>query len=167
MHVVERDKKWTVLSERTHDREERNPEQACVQEPLVRLPQEQCDLESAPLNRHQPRQRRVQHRCEEITDGCERDLCLGIGRARRQKAEAAFTGEAKPLVPERGLADSCIPLEQQRLPTRRYSLEERLECLQLLPPADDLGCHRTLPAGPPPTRVSRHTTASRQSVSAL
>ena len=30
LHVVERDKKWPVLGERTHDREKRKPEQARV-----------------------------------------------------------------------------------------------------------------------------------------
>src|SRR5262249_49351744 len=76
------------------------------------------------------------------------DLRLRGGRTGRQKAEAALTCEAKPLVPERGLADSRIALEQQRLPAGRQSLQKRLERQQFLPPADDLACHRTPPIAP-------------------
>ena len=51
------------------------------------------------------------------------------------------------LLPERGLADSRIALEQQCLPARGHSPQKRLERQQLLAPANHLGCHRTLPAG--------------------
>ncbi len=62
LHVVECDEQRAVPSECSHDREERNAEQARVRGLSVRLPQEQRDLERAPLDRRQPRQRRFQHR---------------------------------------------------------------------------------------------------------
>jgi hypothetical protein len=99
------------------------------------------------LNRRQLRERLLHHRREQIADGCERDLCLGMGRARRQGAEAALAREPIALLPERGLADPRIALEQQCLPARGHSLQKRLERQQLLAPANHLGCHRTLPAG--------------------
>jgi hypothetical protein len=123
LHVVERDKEWAVLCKRAHDRKEREAQDGRGRS--VRPPQEQRDLERrAALNRNQLPQRRFQHRREEIADGRECELGLGAGRARRQDADVALSREAKPLGPERGLADSCVALELQRLPARRGSPQE-------------------------------------------
>ena len=104
----------------------------------IRLADEKRDLERTPLNRHQPRQRLVQYRREQIADRCERDLQLGLRRARREDAEATLVREANSRLPERGLADSRVALEQQRTPAGGESLEEFAQRGEFFAPTDDL-----------------------------
>ena len=144
LHVVEADKKRPVLSKRADDREEGEPEQAHFWRRPVRLPHQQRGLERMPLNRRHLRQGLLHHWPKHITDGCERDLCLGIGRARRQGAEAALVREPIALVPERGLADARVAFEQQCLSAGGHGLQKPIERQQLLAPSDELDCHRTL-----------------------
>ena len=145
LHVVQSEEKRPILSKSAHHREQREPEQPHLRRRPVRLPHQQRGLERAPLNGRQLRQRLLDHRGEHVADGCERDLRLGVGRTGREDAEAAFPREPVRLLPERGLADPGVTLEQQCLATGRHDAQERIERLQLLAPADDLDCHRTCP----------------------
>src|SRR6266487_5083990 len=87
-----------------------------------------------------------------------------MGGARRQDAEAALACEPIPLLPERGLADSRIALEQQCLPAGGHSPQKPIERQQFLGPADDLAYHRTLfPRAITPDSASRAQITSGQS----
>jgi hypothetical protein len=82
LHVVKAEQKRPVPSKRPYDREEREREQAHLRRRSVGLPHQQRGLECAPLNRRQLGHRLLHHRRKQITDGCECDLRLGMGRAR-------------------------------------------------------------------------------------
>jgi hypothetical protein len=160
LHVVEGDKKRPGLSMRAHDREEREPEQAHLRRRPVRLPHQQRGLKRPPLNRRQLRQRLLHHRREQIADGCEREMGLGMGRARRQDAEAALACEPITLLPDRGLADSRVALKQQCLSASGNSPQKPIKGQQFLAPADQLDCHRSCSAGqsrPTPLLVHPHS----------
>src|SRR6266487_6729409 len=87
-----------------------------------------------------------------------------MGGARRQDAEAALACEPIPLLPERGLADPRIALEQQCLPAGGHSPQKPIERQQLLAPADELAYHRTLfPRAITPGSASRAQITSGQS----
>lgn len=83
-------------------------------------------------------QRLLHHGRKRIADACERDLCLRRRRARRQLAELALTREPFGLLPEHGLADPRVALEQQCLSAGRNRAQETIDGQQLLAPADDV-----------------------------
>ena len=99
------------------------------------------------MNRRQLRQCVLDHGREEIANGCERDLCFGMGRAQHQAAGAALAGASRlPCLPS-GLADPRIPFQQQCLPAGGHSLKKPIQRQQFPAPADDLNCHLTLRPG--------------------
>jgi hypothetical protein len=70
-----------------------------------------------------------------------------------------LAGEPIALVPERGLPDSRIALEQQRVSAGGNSPQKAIQRLYFLAPTDELECHRTCSAGrsrPTPPRVHNH-----------
>jgi hypothetical protein len=142
LHVVEADEKRPAASKHADDREEREPQQPHLGRRTVRLAYQQRGLERTPLKLRQLGQRLLRHRRDQVADGSESDLCLGVGRARRQDAEAMLAGEPVALLPERGLADPRIALEQHCLSAGGQGLQKRLEREEFRPPAEDLAGHR-------------------------
>ena len=145
LHVVERDEQRPLLGEHAHGRDERDARDTRIRGRPVGLAQEQCDLERAPLNRHERRQRLVQRRREQIADRRERHLGLCGRRARGEDAEPAGLCRVHALVQERGLADSGVAFDQGAPAHRRHSFDEPGERLQLRPPADDRFCQSQRP----------------------
>ena len=132
-----------MLSQRSHDRKECEPENAGFGRRAFRLAEKQRGLESTSLHRHELRQSWFQNGRDQIAERRERDLRLRVGRACLQNSDAALSCVAQPLLPESRLADPCVALQQQRLTARGDIRQKRSEREQLFAPADDLNCHAT------------------------
>ena len=138
LRVVDRDEQRPLLDEDPDDREQRRCEQPRLRRRPVRLADQERDLERTPLDRHELRQRLVQHRREQVADGREGRSQLGMGRARRENPEPRSRARRDALLPERRLADPRVALEQQCRPARRHSVQKLLQRNELQAPADDL-----------------------------
>src|SRR5207244_10227559 len=89
----------------------------------------------------------IRDRLEEIRERREREVALRLRWSSAQNSEAAFTCVPDGAMPERGLADSGVPLDQQGGGLMRARLEELSELAELLVPAHQLcgldsNCHR-------------------------
>lgn len=102
---------------------------------VLRLVQQECDLERTPPRRHEARQDVVQNRLEEIAEPRERELPLRLGRPAGENARPSVTGDLDTSQPECRLPDPGFAYERERArPVEITIVEECLEALQLLLP---------------------------------
>ena len=89
LRVVDRDEQRPILDEDPHDGQQRRGEQPCLRRRPVGLADQERDLQRTALDRHESRQRLVQHRREQVADGREGRAQLGMGRARGEDAHSS------------------------------------------------------------------------------
>jgi hypothetical protein len=98
---------------------------------------EERDLERASLRSRQLGQNVLENVFEQISQPGVSEPTLGLGRPRRKDAQSPLAGRLDACEPERRLPDARLALEHEcRRPSRR-SVEEGVECVEFLLPADD------------------------------
>ena len=168
LDVVDREAEGTVGREQPQRSEERGGHCAVVGVD-GRLAEQQRGLERTPLDRRQLRQDVVGSGAEQVGEPCERKPGLGLRGARGQEAVAAGGGRVDAGQPEGRLADPRFALQHEHpCPVARARVEERVECAELLLPADDparhaLGSHRlTWDSGCQPARAAASSRGRRR-----
>ncbi len=151
LRVIDGDGHRRLRGERAQHAEERTGQRARVGRRAVGLLQQQRNLQCAPSRAGQRGQRLVQHTLQQVRQSGERQRHLGGGRGAAQHPAAGGVRERHALVPERGLADARLALEDEcrGVAAERGERRER----RPLPVASDHGC-RAVPHMPSiPSRV--------------
>jgi hypothetical protein len=140
LHVVHRQEHGFASAERAQRRAEGGGHGAVVRRRPVEVADQQCDLERAPLRTRQLGQQLVEHRRQQVPDRDERQSRL-LARGRgAEHAIAALSGEVEAGLPDRGLADPELALEQQRARSvLGRGVEKARDLCEFRFPADDLG----------------------------
>ena len=106
---------------------------------------EQRHLEGGSLRRGERVEGLVDDPVEEISEGREGELRLGLGGPRRERAVGAGSSLRQGVEPQSALADARFASEDQGLRPRRDGIEERRDAGELGLPAEPGALHRLPP----------------------
>jgi hypothetical protein len=109
--------------------------------------EEKACRQRATLRRRHLDEHLVERLAEEIADARECKLGVRLGRPGRHDSVPARACAPDRLVPDAGLADPRLALEEERVRSLPDQVEKRLDCVDLCPTANervtrDRGCHQ-------------------------
>ena len=136
LDVVDRNHKRLRRRQQTECGQSGNRDEMAVQYPVLGLVKKQSGAEGPALRAGQLIRDGAERTGEQIGQGRERQLRLGLGRACGHRPSAACRCALNPLTPEDGLADPSLSLDQQRRWARPR--QEPIHSGEFAVPADNL-----------------------------
>ena len=139
--VVDREEQRSAIGQRGQDGGDGDAERPRFDRTL-RLRAQERRLERATSRGGQRGKRGIVDRSEQVAEDDIGQRPLGLRRARRQDTERPCTRRGDRGLPERGLSDPRLPLEDQRGDPIDRPVEPGVDRVELRLAPDDLACHQ-------------------------